>query len=236
MEPGGTPKAPWFIKEVYFTLQKFWRTLLAFAFSRFYNEFAWAYDGVSYLVSRGEWHRWQRAALPRLRGPRILEIGLGTGDLFSEMGNQGYLCYGVELSTFMLRIAKRKLQRKGVKAPLCGARAQDMPFQDGAFDSLVSTFPSSFILDPQAQREVARVLAPGGRLVVVNEGRLLGRDLWSRFLNWALEVTSGDGSPVELGEALLGTGLEFRQEEERSEQSRVFVIVGIKEEEEDGTG
>lgn len=207
---------------------------MAFAFSRLYNEFAWAYDKVSYLVSRGEWHRWQLAALPRLRGPRILDIGFGTGDLLSEMRNQGYLCYGVELSPSMLKMAKRK----GVKVPLCQARAQDMPFRDGAFDSLVSTFPSSFILDPQAQREMARLLAPGGRLVVVDEGRLLGRDPCSRFLNWAREITSGDGSLVQLCEVLLGTGLELQVEEERSERSRVGVIVGtkVKEEKEDGTG
>lgn len=136
----------------------------------------------------------------------------------------------------MLRIARRKLKRQGVEAPLCRARAQDMPFQDGAFDSLVSTFPSSFILDPRAQREMVRVLAPGGRLVVVNEGRLWGRDPWSRFLNRALKVTGGDGSPVQLCEALGGTGLELQPEEERSEQSRVGVVVGTKEEEEDGTG
>jgi SAM-dependent methyltransferase len=207
---------------------------LAFAFSRLYNEFAWAYDKVSYLVSRGEWRRWQQAALPRLRGPRILDIGFGTGDLFSEMRNQGYLCYGVELSPSMLKMAKRK----GVEVPLCQARAQDMPFRDGAFDSLVSTFPSSFILDPQAQREMARLLAPGGRLVVVDEGRLLGRDPCSRFLNWAREITSGDGSLVQLCEVLLGTGLELQVEEERSERSRVGVIVGTKvgREKEDGTG
>ncbi|MCJ7668596.1 MAG: methyltransferase domain-containing protein [Anaerolineae bacterium] len=207
---------------------------MAFAFSRLYNEFAWAYDKISYLVSRGEWHRWQLAALPRLRGPRILDIGFGTGDLLSEMRNQGYLCYGVELSPSMLRMAKRK----GVKVPLCQARAQDMPFRDGVFDSLVSTFPSSFILDPRAQREMARLLAPGGRLVVVDEGRLLGRDPCSRFLNWAREITSGDGSLVQLCEVLLGTGLELQVEEERSERSRVGVIVGtkVKEEKEDGTG
>lgn len=150
------------------------------------------------------------------------------------MRNQGYLCYGVELSPSMLRMAKRK----GVKVPLCQARAQDMPFRDGAFDSLVSTFPSSFILDPQAQGEMARLLAPGGRLVVVDEGRLLGRDPCSRFLNWAREITSGDGSLVQLCEVLLGTGLELQVEEERSERSRVGVIVGtkVKEEKEDGTG
>jgi len=207
---------------------------LAFAFSRLYNEFAWAYDKVSYLVSRGEWHRWQQAALPRLRGPRILDIGFGTGDLLSEVRNQGYLCYGVELSPSMLKMAKRK----GVEVPLCQARAQDMPFRDGAFDSLVSTFPSSFILDPQAQREMARLLAPGGRLVVVDEGQLLGRDPCSRFLNWAREITSGDGSLVQLCEVLLGTGLELQVEEERSERSRVGVIVGtkVRREKEDGTG
>jgi len=137
----------------------------------------------------------------------------------------------MELSPSMLRIAKRK----GVETPLCRARAQDMPFQDGAFDSLVSTFPSSFILDPWAQREMVRVLAPGGRLVVINEGRLGGRDPWSRFLNWALGITSGDGSPTQLCEALEGTGFELEEVEERSERSRVRVIVGAKEEE-DGTG
>ncbi len=228
MEP---QRAPRLIKEVHFKPHNFWRTLLAFAFSRLYNEFAWAYDRVSSLVSRGEWRRWQEAVLPHLRGPKVLEIGFGTGDLLSEIRNQGYLCYGVELSPSMLRIAKRK----GVKVPLCQAQAQNMPFQDRAFHSLVSVFPSSFILDPQAQREMVRVLAPGGHLVVVNGGRLLGGDAWSRFLNWALEATSGDGSPIHLCEALSRTGLELQREEERSERSRVGVIVGIKEGE-DGTG
>jgi ubiquinone/menaquinone biosynthesis C-methylase UbiE len=205
-----------------------WRGLVGFAFRRLYNEFAWAYDTVSRLVSRGEWKNWQRAALPHLKGPRVLELAFGTGDLLLEMAGH-YRCYGVDLSPPMAAIAKRKLKRRGLEAPLIRARAEALPFADGIFDSLVSTFPSPFIFQAKARDEMLRVLEPKGHLLVVDEGRLLGGDPWSRTLNWALDVTGGRGGLEYLREGLAAMGMITTIEKRTLTRSEVRVLLAIKE-------
>ncbi len=166
-----------------------WYRFVKFAFRRFYNEFAWTYDLVSRIVSRGRWQAWQRAALPEIRGSRVLELAFGTGNLLWDMVEEGYQCAGIDLSPHMVGITAGKFRRRGLDAPICRARAQQLPFPDVAFDSLVATFPDYFILDPAAQEEIARVLVPGGRLIIVDGGHILKEDAWSRFLNWAFGIT-----------------------------------------------
>jgi ubiquinone/menaquinone biosynthesis C-methylase UbiE len=166
-----------------------WYRFVKFAFRRFYNEFAWTYDLVSRVVSRGRWHAWQRAALPEVRGSRVLELAFGTGNLLWDMVTEGYQCAGIDVSPYMVRVTARKFRRRGRDAPICRARAQELPFPDTAFDSLVATFPDYFVLDPVAQEEMARVLVPGGRLVVVDGGHILAEGAWSRFLNLAFRIT-----------------------------------------------
>jgi nitroreductase/ubiquinone/menaquinone biosynthesis C-methylase UbiE len=168
---------------------RLWYRFVRFAFGHFYNEFAWTYDWVSRIVSRGRWHDWQRAALPELRGERVLEVAFGTGNLLWDMVADGYRCVGIDLSPYMVRITAHKFRRRGREAPICRARAQNLPFADGTFDSLVATFPDYFILDPVAQMEMARVLVSGGRMVVVEGGHILKEGIWSRFLNWAFRIT-----------------------------------------------
>ncbi|MFQ6059029.1 MAG: class I SAM-dependent methyltransferase [Anaerolineae bacterium] len=174
---------------------RLWHRFVAFAFHLLYGPFAWAYDRVSWAVSRGEWRRWQRAVLPRLQGPRVLEIGFGTGDLLVDMAARGYQPWGIDLSPRMVALAARKLRSRGATAHLCRARAQALPFHDAAFDSVATTFPASFINEKETLWEIRRVLRPRGRLIIADGGRLLGRDPLSRFLNWALDVTSGPVEP-----------------------------------------
>ncbi len=52
---------------------------LRWAFGRFYREFAWTYDLVAAIVSRGHWRHWIVAAVPWLQGDAVLELGSGTG-------------------------------------------------------------------------------------------------------------------------------------------------------------
>lgn len=166
-----------------------WHSFVRLAFRRFYNEFAWTYDLVSRVVSRGRWQAWQRAALPEIRGSKVLELAFGTGNLLWDMVEEGYQCAGIDLSPYMVGITARKFRRRGSNAPICQARAQQLPFPDVAFDSLVATFPDYFILDRAAQEEIARVLVPGGRLIIVDGGHILKEDAWGRFLNWAFRIT-----------------------------------------------
>ncbi len=162
------------------------------AFEALYSRFAWAYDWVSRTFFLGQWRVWQRAAIPHLQGPRVLEVGMGTGDLHIALLRAGYQVWGIDFSPQMLRQAARKVRRLrvgGFKA--CRARAQALPFPTGYFDSVVSTFPSDYITDPKTIAEIARVLRAGGRLVIVPGGWLKPRGGKGRIYEFVEKVVYG---------------------------------------------
>ncbi len=140
------------------------------AFESLYGPFAWAYDWVSGTFFQGQWRMWQRASLPYLRGPLVLEVGIGTGNLQLDLLRSGFHACGVDLAPQMLKLASRKLRRSQFRSQLCRARAQALPFPSAHFDSVVCTFPSDYIVQEDTVKEIYRVLRPGGRLVVVPAG------------------------------------------------------------------
>jgi len=116
----------------------------------------------------GQWRVWQRLALPRIRGARVLEIGCGPGKLLADMVRAGYTCAAVDRSPQMVAAARDELKRQGLPdAPISRGDVQHLPYLGESFDTVVSTFPTDYIYEPASLREVARVLRPGGRLVVV---------------------------------------------------------------------
>ncbi len=138
--------------------------------AQLYGRWAWAYDAVSWLVSLGHWAAWRRQALDHIQGQRVLEVGFGTGDLLLEMASRGLDVVGLDPSADMHRIAARKLRRRGLSVLRVRATAQAMPFPNGSFDTVVTTFPAEYVADPTTWREVARLLRAspdGGRWVVV---------------------------------------------------------------------
>jgi len=143
--------------------------LYFWAANRLYNEFAWTYDLVSWLVSFGRWAGWRRAVLGHIQGDRILEIGFGTGELLLGMSREGYNVFGLDRSLKMHRITERKLTRRGICLPRVQGEAQALPFANHSFDTIVSTFPAEFIMQAATLMEVARLLSPlgGGRFVIV---------------------------------------------------------------------
>lgn len=144
-----------------------WRArLYLWATRRLYHELAWAYDAAAWLVSLGRWSIWRRQVLAHVRGPRVLELGPGTGHLLAEMAGRGWQVVGLEPSLQMQRVMGRTLARRGARVARLRGRAEALPFADGAFDTIVSTFPAQYILSADTFREAARVLCPGGRLVI----------------------------------------------------------------------
>ena len=142
--------------------------LYLWAADRLYNEFAPLYDAVSWLVSSGQWARWRRVALDYVQGNDVLEVGFGTGELLTEMAARGWNVTGVDLSAAMQRVTGRKVQTAAARGlRRIRGRVQALPLRDACFDTVVSTFPAPYIVEPASLSEIARVLRPGGRLVVV---------------------------------------------------------------------
>lgn len=142
--------------------------LYRWAYQRLYNEFAWSYDIVSWLVSLGQWDSWRRTALRYVQGERVLEVAFGTGELLPLLAVKAENALGLEASAAMHRIVDGKLSRRHLRFPRVQGVVQRLPFADESIDTIVSTFPAGFILDPKAHREFARVLRPGGRVIVVD--------------------------------------------------------------------
>ncbi len=201
--------------------------LLRWGFGLLYNQLAWTYDAVAWLVSLGQWQTWTRCVLPFLRGSRVLELAHGTGNLLPELAAAGHRPTGFDLSPAMGRIAGRKLTRQGLAVPLTRGMAQILPFPAGTFDSAVSTFPAAFILDPLALSEVHRVLAPDGIFVVLPIAHLTGRGPLARALEWLYRVTGQRperGFPIPPQFAAAGFRTELRWVELPGSQVVIFLL------------
>lgn len=159
--------------------------LYTFLYRLLYTHFAWAYDRVSWLVSLGHWDRWRRVALDFVKGESVLEVGFGTGELLGEMARRQMAVTGLEASAAMQRITARKLSARGGSVPRVQGFAQRLPFADGSFDTIIATFPAGFVTDPAAHNEFARVLCPGGRLVLVDVALTTDNPLFGFFYRLA---------------------------------------------------
>jgi ubiquinone/menaquinone biosynthesis C-methylase UbiE len=138
--------------------------LMRHLFHLLYNQFAWTYDWVAAVVSRGRWNDWVLTVLPYLEGPLILETGPGTGHLQRALKMRSMTSIAIESSWLMIRQMRTPKERSLL---VTFAYAQFMPFAQSAFDQAVATFPSEYITDPRTLTELRRVLRPGGLLVVL---------------------------------------------------------------------
>ena len=114
------------------------------------------------------WRRWLEAALPHIQGPRVLEVSFGTGYLLTRYANH-FETYGIDYNARMVRLARRTLAERGVRAHLQRADVHALPYPAGTFDTVVNTMAFSGYPDGyRAMAEMQRVLRPGGRLVLVD--------------------------------------------------------------------
>jgi ubiquinone/menaquinone biosynthesis C-methylase UbiE len=113
-----------------------------------------------------------RRALLASAGGRVLELGAGTGlNLAHYPAALDELVLTEPDAAMRARLARR-VARAGGAATVVAAPAEAMPFADGRFDTVVSTFVLCTAADPRAAlRETRRVLAPGGRLLFAEHVR-----------------------------------------------------------------
>jgi ubiquinone/menaquinone biosynthesis C-methylase UbiE len=99
-------------------------------------------------------------------GDRVLDVACGTGALtlaVAQIVGPAGSIVGLDANPEMLAVARRK----PVQIEWLDGRAEALPLPDSSFDAVVSQFGFMFFEDkPQALREMARVLRPGGRLAV----------------------------------------------------------------------
>lgn len=104
------------------------------------------------------------------RKGRVLEIGYGSGVLLPELTKHARALAGIDVHDRGPEI-RRELAALGIEADLRQATAEALPFEDASFDHVVAVSALEFVPDPaRACREVRRVLAPGGRFLVVTPG------------------------------------------------------------------
>lgn len=124
-------------------------------------------------------------ALPPAFG-RLLDIGTGTGRLLEVLAPRADGVVGVDASRAMLALARGRLARMRLDGATDAAvRQGDMyrlPFPDGLFDAAVMHMLLHHADDPAAAvAEAARVLAPGGRLVVIDLAPHAGTEITRRL-------------------------------------------------------
>lgn len=114
---------------------------------------------------------------------RLLDIGTGTGRILELLAGAADAATGVDRSPEMLRIARGKLAAAGnQKADLLQADMRALPFPDAAFDTVTMHHVLHFADNPAAVlAEAARVVAPGGKLLVVDYAAHDREELRSRF-------------------------------------------------------
>ena len=140
-----------------------------------FDRIAGVYDLMNTAMTAGMHHRWRQRAADRAElqpGDAALDACCGTGDLAIELaarvGPEGTVV-GCDFSEPMLELARRKAgDRELSQVRFEWADALELPYPNGAFDAVTVGFGARNLADLDGGlRELARVLRPGGRLVIL---------------------------------------------------------------------
>ncbi len=149
------------------------------------------YDLTNTVLSFGQDRRWRkrtRQCLELERGQRVLDLAAGTGVSTVELTRGGIQAVACDFSLGMLRAGRANRKRRN-RVPFVAGDATQLPFADGAFDAVVISFGLRNISDVSgALREMARVVRPGGRLVICEFSRPTWRPFRAVYLNYLMRA------------------------------------------------
>ncbi|NDD56020.1 class I SAM-dependent methyltransferase, partial [bacterium] len=111
----------------------------------------------------------------------VLEVGTGVSSLLADL--QQFACFGIDISPRTIEGVRRLFAQKGLQADLRVASAELLPFDACSFDAIVSSHTFEHVEnDHSAIKECARVLKPGGELILFVPGRVSGVATHEEFL------------------------------------------------------
>lgn len=148
-----------------------------------YDRAASRYDAMVFVVERLAFGRWRSLLWSNVRGPAVLEIGVGTGKNFPYYP-KGIRLVAVDLSPNMLRRARYKASRGSVNADLLLMDAENLAFREGTFDSVVTSFVFCSVPDPmRGLAELRRVCKLGANILMLEHVRSA-----NRVLGWLMDM------------------------------------------------
>jgi SAM-dependent methyltransferase len=118
-------------------------------------------------------------------GDRLVDVGCGPGRFLVEAAERGATVVGVDPSSQMRRLARRRTRRLGAAATVLDGTAERLPVEDGSTTVVLAVASFHHWSDPDAGlRELRRILEPGGRVVIAE--RLARPRGWFRHhaLSW----------------------------------------------------
>lgn len=152
------------------------------------------YDRINSVLSFGVHHAWRKKAVLEsgaIEGDHVLDCATGTGDLAIEfkkaVGDTGYVM-GTDFCAPMIEPAPDKAKEAGLEIDFEVADAMNLPYEDNKFNIASIAFGIRNVDEPvTALKEMARVVIPGGRVVVLEFGQPKGLmkfpyDLYSQHI------------------------------------------------------
>ncbi len=138
---------------------------------RRYDRLAFAYDILEAPLERFRFAGWRLRLRDRIAGPRVLEVGVGTGKNFPSYPFDAQPV-GIDISPRMLARARQKASKLDLSIDLREMDVQNLQFPDHCFDTVFATFVFCSVPDPVAGlSELRRVCKPSGRLLLLEHMR-----------------------------------------------------------------
>jgi demethylmenaquinone methyltransferase/2-methoxy-6-polyprenyl-1,4-benzoquinol methylase len=138
-----------------------------------------SYDSVVSVTTFGMDARWKGHIVDAVGGrTRVLDMACGTGILSSLLAKEGRQVAGIDLAFEYLGVASKKMPSLFVQGT-----AEVLPYRDGAFDAVVSSYLAKYVDAKLVVQECWRVLAPGGLAVFHDFTCPAGamRSLWASY-------------------------------------------------------
>jgi demethylmenaquinone methyltransferase/2-methoxy-6-polyprenyl-1,4-benzoquinol methylase len=203
---------------------------------RVFDSVAERYDVMNDLMSLGLHRLWKSftisVARPRA-GERVLDIATGSGDLAAALARRvlpGGEVWITDINRRMLERGRDRLLDLGLTLPAAQCDAERLPFPPGYFDCVTVGFGlRNMTRKDAALREMARVLKPGGRLIVLEFSKVWkplepAYDWYSfKVLPWLGDKVAGDADAYRyLAESI-------RQHPDQATLAEMLRAVGLAE-------